>query len=49
MVLSHANKSLPELDGFIGHIEDIDIALIRGSYAVKGLFIDKIDSITKIL
>ena len=44
MVLSHANKALGELEGYRGHIEDIDIAIIRGAYAANGVYIDKIDS-----
>jgi len=37
LVLNYANKALSELSGFHGSIEDIDIALIRGAYVIKGL------------
>ena len=45
IVLSHANKALAELEGYRGNIEDIDISIIRGAYAAKGIYIDKIDSV----
>lgn len=46
IILHYANKTLAELDGYKGHVEDIDLALIRGSYVAKGFYMDKIDSAT---
>jgi hypothetical protein len=46
VILSYANKSLDELEGYTGHIEDIDLFLYRGSYAINGININKIDSAT---
>ena len=34
---NYVNKSLSELSGYHGSITDIDIALIRGAYVIKGL------------
>lgn len=45
MVLSHANRALADLDGYRGHIEDIDISIIRGAYAANNVNIDIIDSV----
>ncbi len=43
VVLHFANKKLARLDGHYGHIQDIDIALYRGAYVMKDIYIDKID------
>jgi hypothetical protein len=46
-VLRYANKTLAEMDGYYGHVEDIDIALIRGAYQIDSIYINKVDSATK--
>jgi hypothetical protein len=46
-VLRYANKTLSEMDVYYGHVEDIDIALIRGAYQIDSIYINKVDSITK--
>lgn len=45
-VLRYANKSLAEMEGYYGHVEDIDIALIRGAYQLDSIYINKVDSAT---
>lgn len=40
-VKHYANKTLDELDGYSGHIEDVDLALIRGAYVIEGLRVVK--------
>jgi hypothetical protein len=42
VVLHFANKRLAKLDGYTGHIRDIDIALYRGAYVIKDIYIDKV-------
>ncbi|MES2559377.1 MAG: DUF748 domain-containing protein [Bacteroidota bacterium] len=42
IVLHYANQKLAKLDGHYGHIEDIDIALYRGAYVMKNIYIDKV-------
>jgi hypothetical protein len=37
----YANKTLDELDGYSGHIDDVDLALIRGAYVIQGVRIVK--------
>ena len=35
------------MDGYFGHIDDIDLAIYRGAYVIKDFHIDKIDSTTQ--
>jgi hypothetical protein len=46
IVLNYANKSLANLESLYGHIEDIDLAIYRGAYKIKGIYINKKDSVT---
>lgn len=46
VVLKYANRTLASMDGYHGHIEDIDIALIRGAYRIDSIYINKHDSAT---
>lgn len=41
LVKNHVNKVLAEIPGYYGHVDDIDIALIRGAYVVNGLYLKK--------
>jgi uncharacterized protein involved in outer membrane biogenesis len=41
IVKNYVNKKLNELPGYTGHVDDIDIALIRGAYVIKGLVLKK--------
>lgn len=45
-VLKYVNKTLGELKEYRGHVEDIDIALIRGAYQIIDIRVDKIDSVS---
>jgi hypothetical protein len=44
VVLHFANKSLAKVDGYYGHIEDIDISLYRGAYQINKIYLNKRDS-----
>lgn len=46
VVLHYANKELAEMDGYYGHIEDIDISLFRGAYQINDIYLNKTDSVT---
>lgn len=46
IVLKYVNKTLNELKEYQGHVQDIDIALIRGAYIIKDIRLDKKDSLT---
>lgn len=41
VVLHYANKTLGKMEGYYGHIDDIDLALIRGAYRIDSIFINK--------
>src|SRR5690349_4962440 len=47
VVLHYTNKTLASMDGYYGHIDDIDIALIRGAYRIDSIYINKHDSATQ--
>ncbi|QDK78155.1 DUF748 domain-containing protein [Spirosoma sp. KCTC 42546] len=42
-VLRYVNKTLADMGGYTGHVEDIDIQLIRGAYQLDNLRIRKIN------
>jgi uncharacterized protein DUF748 len=46
IVLRYVNKTLGNIKEYYGHVEDIDIALIRGAYQINGLKLVKMDSVT---
>ncbi|MES2590587.1 MAG: DUF748 domain-containing protein [Bacteroidota bacterium] len=46
IVLHYANKALANINGYYGHIEDIDLAIYRGAYKIKDLYLNKIDSVS---
>ncbi|HET9137308.1 MAG TPA: DUF748 domain-containing protein [Candidatus Kapabacteria bacterium] len=46
IVLHFANKRLATMPGYYGHIDDIDIALWRGAYKIKHIYLNKVDSLT---
>jgi len=41
MVKNYVNKKLNELPGYTGHVDDIDIHLLRGAYVIQGLLLKK--------
>lgn len=45
-VLKYVNKTLGNLKEYHGHVEDIDIALIRGAYKIINIRLDKVDSLS---
>ncbi|GAA0879767.1 DUF748 domain-containing protein [Algoriphagus jejuensis] len=48
LVKNYVNKVLAELPGYYGHVESIDIALIRGAYVINELYLNKIEAETEI-
>jgi hypothetical protein len=44
LVLRYVNKTLAEMDGYYGHVQDIDISLYRGAYQINDIYINKKDS-----
>lgn len=47
VVLHYANKTLANMNGYYGHIEDIDLAIIRGAYTIDSIYLNKVDTVTK--
>lgn len=45
-VLRYVNNTLKKSESYPGHVEDIDLALIRGAYVIKEVRIDKRDTVT---
>ena len=41
IVKNYVNKKLNELPGYTGHVDDINIHLIRGAYTIEGLVLKK--------
>src|SRR5690606_10933685 len=42
-VKDYVNKTLQDIPGYWGEVEDIDISLIRGAYVINGLKLDKVN------
>ena len=41
ILLRVVNKELKNISGYTGRLDDLDVALIRGAYVLKGLHLDK--------
>lgn len=48
VVLHYANRSLATMDGYYGHIDDIDLSIYRGAYSINYIYLNKLDSTSKI-
>jgi len=48
LVKNYVNKSLSSIPGYYGHVEDIDISLWRGAYAIDKLYLNKKDGTTQV-
>lgn len=46
-VLKYVNKTLANMDGYYGQVEDIDIALYRGAYRINDIYINKVNKAQK--
>lgn len=47
VLLHYANKTLAAMNGYYGHIDDIDLYIYRGAYTIKDFYIDKVDSTSR--
>jgi hypothetical protein len=47
IVLRYANRSLAEMKGYYGHVNDIDLALLRGAYRLDEVYVNKLDTTGK--
>ncbi len=46
ILLHYANKTLANVPGYYGHVEDIDVSLYRGAYQIDSIYLNKMDSLT---
>lgn len=47
VVLNFINNRLSNINGYYGHVDDLDISLHRGAYIVKDIYIDIVDTATQ--
>jgi hypothetical protein len=47
VVLKYVNKTLAELPGYWGHVDDVDMNLYRGAYVIEVVNLVQVDSATK--
>jgi hypothetical protein len=47
VVLHLVNKNLATMKGYYGHVNDIDLAIIRGAYKVDSIYLNKKDTVTQ--
>lgn len=47
VVLHYANKTLANMKGYYGHIDDIDLSIYRGAYIINHIYLNKVDSVSK--
>ena len=45
-VLDFVNKRLANINGYYGHVDDIDIELYHGAYEVNSIYINRVDTAT---
>jgi len=48
IVKNYVNKVLADIPGYCGEVEDIDLALFRGAYVIKGMYLNKVDATTEV-
>ncbi len=48
LVKNYVNKVLADIPGYYGHIEHIDISLIRGAYVINNMYLNKVDAQTQV-
>ncbi len=47
IILNYAIKTLKNVNGYFGHLDDLRLALYRVAYVINDFYLDKIDSSTK--
>lgn len=46
VLLRVANERLAAMPGYYGHINDLDLALIRGAYSLDSFYLDRVDTVS---
>src|ERR1035437_8711346 len=47
VVLHYVNKTLANMKGYYGHIDDINLSIYRGAYIINHIYLNKVDSVSK--
>lgn len=47
-VKKYVNNVLENIPGYYGHVDDIELALLRGAYVIHGLYLNKVDAGTQV-
>ncbi|SIQ61423.1 AsmA family protein [Maribacter ulvicola] len=47
-VKNYVNKVLADIPGYYGHVEDIDLSIIRGAYTIHGMYLNTVNGTTEI-
>jgi len=47
VVLHYANKTLANMNGYFGRVDDIDLSLFRGAYIIYDIYLNKVDARSK--
>jgi len=48
IVKSYVNKTLANIPNYYGHVENIDLSLLRGAYTINNLFLNKVNAQTQV-
>ena len=48
LVKDYVNKTLSNIPGYYGQVEDIDISLIRGAYTIDNLYLNKVNATSQV-
>lgn len=48
IVKDYVNKTLANIPGYYGQVEDIDISIIRGAYAIDNLYLNKVNATSQV-
>src|SRR3954464_5003025 len=41
ILLRYVNRQLATIEGYRGHVDDIDVSLYRGAYTIKTIYLNK--------
>ncbi len=47
VVLRYANRTLATMNGYFGHIDDVELSLFRGAYIINEMYLNKVDRNSK--
>ncbi|RKN78726.1 DUF748 domain-containing protein [Ulvibacterium marinum] len=48
IVKNYVNKVLADIPGYYGHVDAIEISLLRGAYVIEGMYLNKVDALSEV-